>query len=130
LLIALPAAIALCHSGCVPWRAFSERGDLSMNSDLERLLDKPVSIEQIPKLTIHWKPELAESNDRYMVLMRCRKMTTEERQEFHDLMDLEMNKPLHPERSECIDDYRRFLPSTIEEQFHELIRLPFRPKIR
>jgi hypothetical protein len=59
---------------------------------------------------------------------RCRDMTTEERQEFHDLMEVEIGLPVHLERSDCIDDYRRFLPSTGEEQFHDLMRLSLRPK--
>lgn len=82
-----------------------------MDSEVERLL-----IDEKPELTVFWKPELAKSTDRYMELMRrCQDLTAEERQEFHDLMDSEMNEPIHPERSECIDDYRRFLPSIVEE---------------
>jgi hypothetical protein len=108
-------------------RLFWGRGDLSMQSDLERLLSRSVSTLQKPEVTMPWKPDVSTSRakitDRYLHLMRCVRLSKDERQEFHDLMDLELNKPVHPERSDCIDDYRRFLPSTIDEQFHELIKL-------
>jgi hypothetical protein len=104
-----------------------------MQSDLERLLSKSVSTLHKPEASRPSKPEVARSrariNDRYMQLMRCvKKLPNDEGQEFHNLMDLELNRPLHPERSDCIDDFRRFLPSTVEEQFHELIKLSLRPK--
>ena len=93
-----------------------------MESDLERLLNKEVSTLRISEPAIRRKPALAKTADRYLTLM-CLSKTNDERQEFHDLMDLELNRPIHRERDGCIDDYRRFLPATADEQFNELIKL-------
>jgi hypothetical protein len=56
------------------------------------------------------------------------KLTNGERQEFHDLMDIEMNVPRPLDRGQCLDDYRRFSPSSGEEQFQQLINLSLRSK--
>jgi hypothetical protein len=103
-----------------------------METDFEQLLNRTVSPLHRPEVTIPRKPEgTAKSSlqpvDRYMDLMRSENPSFDKRQEFHDLTDIEMNVPIHPERNGCRfceDDFRRFLPATGRETFVSCFRYP------
>lgn len=64
----------------------------SVQSDLERLLAKPVSILTTPN-PAPIRPVLSPAMARrYMTLMgHCPRLNFGERQEFHDLMDIDMD---------------------------------------